>query len=98
MQKIEILLQKVKNECRNICDLVDIVPLAFGVEYCVFKATTREWNTVVIRVPWERFSSNDTDGELLSRKGFEKEYLLTQYGFKFGLLVPEIYRHLNISY
>ncbi|WP_349410031.1 aminoglycoside phosphotransferase family protein [Pseudalkalibacillus sp. SCS-8] len=85
---IHLLLQAVKKECEQICSLIDITPFASGVENCVFSATTEEWGTVVIRVPWVR---TEVNGEIESRKGLEKEYELTKLCYAQGLPAPKIY-------
>ncbi|WLD94614.1 phosphotransferase family protein [Alkalihalobacillus sp. AL-G] len=90
-QKINHLLELVRTESESICRITSINPYAYGVENCVFKVTTEEWNEVVIRVPWNRFSSNETDGDIDSRRGLEKEVSLTEHCFHKGIPVPEIF-------
>lgn len=91
-QRIEQLLDLVKIEARQICTITTIDPVAYGVENCVFKATMDEWDEVAIRVPWSRFVTNETDGSFDSRKGLEKEALLTKHCFDEGIPVPEIHK------
>ncbi|MEI5905553.1 aminoglycoside phosphotransferase family protein [Bacillus spongiae] len=81
--RVNELLHLVKQESVQQFKVKSIVPLASGVENCVFKAKTEEWGEVVIRVPW--IKNNE------SRKGLQKEYMLSNHCAKQGIPIPSIF-------
>ncbi len=60
-----------------------------GLEMCVFRVETKAHGILAIRVPWERFSSNDNDMDVDARWLLEKEQLLSSLMYEHGLLVPK---------
>ncbi|MCA0149693.1 phosphotransferase [Rossellomorea vietnamensis] len=49
-----------------------------GLEQIVFKATTREYREVAIKVPWVRIFHRETEGPLDSRDILNQEFVLTK--------------------
>ncbi|WP_175987253.1 phosphotransferase family protein [Bacillus sp. Marseille-Q1617] len=87
---VDIFISEVTKDCEHLCSLVSIHPFASGVENCVLIGQTLEWGKVVIRVPWDTMSRNQTK-KSASRAGLEKEYKLTTFSYQHHLPAPIIY-------
>ncbi|MEL3971217.1 aminoglycoside phosphotransferase family protein [Rossellomorea oryzaecorticis] len=87
---VDVFIREVTKECEHLCSLVSIHPFASGVENCVLIGQTLEWGKVVIRVPWDTMSRDQTKRSA-SRAGLEKEYKLTTFCYQHHLPAPTIY-------
>jgi aminoglycoside phosphotransferase (APT) family kinase protein len=61
-----------------------------GLESAVFRAETRELGAIAVRVPWQRWISNDNDPALDARALLEKEALLARHMAGNGVPAPRV--------
>jgi hypothetical protein len=83
-------ITKILNADYSYLAFNNIEPFANGVENLVFKATSSDFGTVVIKTQLEQFVNNDNDGLFHARRLLKKEIDLTQHVSKHGIPVPAI--------
>ncbi len=62
-----------------------------GLECLVCYANSAVHGPVALRIPWERWSSNDNDASVDGRKLLQQEATLAAHLFGHGLPVPQVY-------
>ncbi|MEM7029632.1 MAG: aminoglycoside phosphotransferase family protein [Chloroflexota bacterium] len=67
-----------------------------GIECLVCRGNTVKFGTVAIRIPWQRWLSDDNDPELDSRDILRQEALLAAHAAKYNIPVPTPF-HLHIA-
>jgi Phosphotransferase enzyme family len=96
-----VITNKQKLLAKTLCDeyahwkITNIVFIGNGLEQIVFKALTQDYQEVVIKVPWVRFFSRESEGPLDSRKILEQEYVLTKYIGPFSPVSSPIHLHFG---
>jgi aminoglycoside phosphotransferase (APT) family kinase protein len=71
--------------------VADLQLVGTGLDAAVFRAESRAFGTVAIRVPWNRWISNDNDPLLDARELLVKERLLANHMHQHGVRTPEAF-------
>jgi aminoglycoside phosphotransferase (APT) family kinase protein len=69
----------------------DLHLIGTGLDAAVFRAESRAFGTVAIRVPWSRWISNDNDPSQDARELLIKEELLANYMSQHGVPTPRAF-------